>query len=84
MATLTYEKQGNENTADEKKEDKVMAVKVSNSTHSKAVQLHKFKKYSGAHRAWGKDQKLLHCNLLLVPTSINYTVLLALGRGNRE
>lgn len=60
--------------------EKVMSVKVSTVTHKKAVQLHKFLKYSSAKRAWGKDQKLLRYNLLLVPTSKNYTVLLALGR----
>jgi hypothetical protein len=58
----------------------VMSVKVSTVTEKKVVQLHKFLKYSSAKRAWGKDQKLLRCNLLLVPTSKNYTVLLAMGR----
>jgi hypothetical protein len=62
----------------------VMQVKVSTVSHKKAVQLHKFQKYSDAKRAWGKDQKLLQCNLLLVPTSKNYTVLLALGRGRTK
>ena len=49
-------------------------------SHQKAAQLQKFMTLSGAKRAWGKDQKLLRCNLLLVPTNINYTVLLAMGR----
>jgi len=60
-----------------------MAVKVSLKTHQKAIQLHKFQKLSQANGAWGRDQQLLRCNLLLVPTSINYTVLLAMGRGRR-
>ncbi|MEO5970321.1 MAG: hypothetical protein ABIQ95_10380 [Bdellovibrionia bacterium] len=64
--------------------DQVMAVKVSLQTHQKAIQLHKFQKLSLASRAWGKDQQLLRCNLLLVPTSINYTVLLAMGRGRKN
>jgi hypothetical protein len=67
----------------EKSKDKVMSVKVSSVSHKKAIQLHKFLKYSSAKRAWGKDQKLLQCNLLLVPTSKNYTVLLALGRRSK-
>lgn len=58
----------------------VMSVKVSNDVEKKVVQLHKIRKYSSAHHVWGKDQKLLRYNLLLVPTSRNYTVLLALGR----
>lgn len=58
----------------------VVSVRVSNVTHKKAVQLERFERYSGAKRAWGKDQKLLRCNLLLVPTSINYKVILAMGR----
>ena len=62
---------------------KVMSVKVSPVSHKKAVQLERFLKYSGANKAWGKDEKLLRCNLLLVPTSKNYTVLLAMGRGRR-
>ncbi len=59
----------------------VTAVRVSISTHKKAEQLQKFLTLSSAKRAWGKDQKLIRCNLLLVPTSKNYTVLLAMGRG---
>ena len=64
-------------------DEQVMAVKVSLKSHQKAVQLLKFQKLSLASRAWGKDQHLLRCNLLLVPTSINYTVLLAMGRKKR-
>jgi hypothetical protein len=72
------------NLATEKSEkDKLMSVRVSTVTHKKVVQLHKFQKYSTADRAWGKDQKLLQCNILLVPTSKNYTVLLALGRRSK-
>lgn len=71
-----------ENTREINKE-KVMSVKVSTSAHEKAVQLHKFQKYSTANRAWGKDEKLLKCNLLLVPSSKNYTVLLAMGRNRK-
>jgi hypothetical protein len=70
---------GNGNT----KNQEVMSVKVSLKTRQKAIQLHKFQKLSLANRAWGKDEKLLRCNLLLVPTSINYTVLLAMGKGRR-
>jgi hypothetical protein len=67
-------------TIERVEKEKVMSVKVSTVSHKKAVQLHKFLKYSSAKRAWGKDEKLLRYNLLLVPTSKNYTVLLALGR----
>jgi hypothetical protein len=69
--------------AEKRAKKKVMSVKVSTTAHNKAVQLQKFLDYSSAKRAWGKDQKLLHCNLLLVPTSKNYTVLLAMGRRNK-
>ena len=62
----------------------VMNVKVSTDVERKAVQLHKIQKYSFANRAWGKDQKILRYNLLIVPNSKNYTVLLALGRKARQ
>ncbi len=60
--------------------EQVMNVKVSGDVEKKVVQLHKIQKYSFANHAWGKDQKLLKYNLLLVPSSKNYTVLLALGK----
>ena len=60
----------------------VMNVKVSAEVENKVVQLHKFVRYAAAKHAWGKDGQLLRCNLLLVPTSKNYTVLLALGKRN--
>ncbi len=63
---------------------KIVSVKVSELTLQKAVQLERFIKYSSAQGIWGRDEKLLHCNLLLVPTSRNYTVLLALGRSNNK
>jgi len=62
---------------------KVMSVKVSIPSHKKALQLQKFMDYASAVHAWGKDEKLLRCNLLLVPNNINYTVLLAMGKYNR-
>jgi hypothetical protein len=65
----------------EEKNREVMTVRVSAKSHKKAVQLHKFQRLSQANRAWGKDEKLLRCNLLIVPTSVNYKVLLAMGRG---
>jgi hypothetical protein len=57
-----------------------MSVKVSNDVEKKVVQLHKIRKYSDSTPTWGRDQKLLKYNLLLVPSSKNYTVLLALGK----
>jgi hypothetical protein len=67
---------------DEKQVDKksVVSVRVSSVSHKKATQLERFQKFSTANKVWGKDQKLLRCNLLLVPTSKNYTVLLAMGK----
>ena len=55
-------------------------VKVAIEVENKALQLQKFVRYSSARYAWGKDHQLLRCNLLLVPSSTNYTVLLCLGR----
>lgn len=72
----------NTNEKDEKSE--VMPVKVSSLAHSKATQLDKFMRYSSAERAWGKDEKLLRYNLLLVPSSKNYTVLLAMGKNKKK
>lgn len=62
---------------------KVVSVKVSTISHKKAIQLERFLKFSSAKRVWGKDQKLLRCNLLLIPSSKNYTVLLAMGRSKK-
>jgi hypothetical protein len=61
----------------------VVSVKVSTLAHKKAVQLERFQAYSSAKSVWGKDQKLLQCNILQVPTSKNYTVLLAMGRNKK-
>ena len=58
----------------------LLPVWVSAQSQSKATQLQKFLTLAASKRAWGKDQKLLQANLLLVPTSKNYTVLLAMGR----
>jgi hypothetical protein len=60
--------------------NEAMNVRVSNLTHSKAIQLNQYIKYSSANHVWGKDQAMLKSNLLLVPTSINYVVLLAMGK----
>ncbi len=65
------------------KSEKTINVKVSAVSRKKAAQLERFLRYSSAKSAWGKDQKLLHCNLLLVPTAKNYTVLLAMGRDKK-
>ena len=61
-----------------------MTVKVSPSSYRKAIQLSKFLTLSGAIRAWGKDEKLHRCNLLLVPSAKNYMVLLAMGQTNSQ
>lgn len=58
----------------------IVSVRVSTESHKKARLLERFQKYSSAKGAWGKDQKMMRCNLLLVPTSKNYTVLLAMGK----
>lgn len=60
----------------------VMPIRVSAFCHKKAAQLNKFLVLNGAKSAWGKDQALIRTNLLQVPTSINYRVLLAMGRKN--
>lgn len=60
-----------------------VSVKVSQLTHNKTVQLERLMKYSTANNAWGKDQKMLRCNILQVPTSKNYMVLLAMGKNSR-
>jgi hypothetical protein len=60
--------------------DQVMSVKVSSTVEKKVVQLHNIQRYSDSNPTWGRDQKLLRYNLLLVPSTRNYTVLLALGR----
>ncbi len=62
----------------------IPSVKVSVQSKKKAEQLRKFMKLSKAKRFWGKDQKLLGANLLLVPSSIHYKVLLALGRSKKK
>lgn len=61
-------------------EKDVTLVRVSEATRKKAAQIQKFMNLSAASHAWGKDQKLLRSNILLVPTSINYRVVLAMGR----
>ncbi len=74
----------NQALSEEVTSKEVVSVKVSTISKKKAVQLERFLKYSSAKRAWGKDQKLLRVNLLLVPTSKNYTVLLAMGRHKKS
>lgn len=62
-----------------------MAVQVSSESRKRAVRLHKFVQLSSCGTGvWGNDQRLLKCNLLLVPNSINYAVLLAMGRSHRH
>ncbi len=66
-----------------KKRNPVTNVCVSSTVQYKAEQLERLLTLNSAHQLWGKDQTLLRCNLLLVPTNRHYSVLLALGRKNR-
>lgn len=59
---------------------KVMPVRVSHVTYKKVEQLNKILNYATTNYVWARDVNVLKCNLFLVPTSINYSVLLAMGR----
>ena len=79
MMVVTLEEQSKQ-----VKKKQVISVKVSSETYDKAIQLNKFIKLTTSKGFWGKDQKLLYCNLLLVPRTINYQVILALGKSKSK
>lgn len=61
-----------------------MRVKVSDKTEEKVALLKKLMRYSLADHAWGKDQKMLRYNILQVPATQNYKVLIAMGQKSRR
>ncbi len=62
-----------------------LRVRLSSQSVHKALQLENLARYGAdSNRLFVKDDQLKRCNLLLLPQSKNYRVLLALGRNNRE
>jgi hypothetical protein len=66
-----------------KKRNSFMSVYASYAVQNKVAQLDRLATLNSAHQVWGKDQKILRCNLLLLPTNKHYSVMLALGCKSR-